>query len=267
MTIRKIVLIPSLLVLASTAYLAFRPHTPPASPEPMPAARTAPALLIVEGPSAATRVASARANEVVPSQATHAVSTAASGTANAAAPAAPAPARVDVERVLADYGPVPALTTMGPVPAEGSGLYGAPDRLSARKISENRAGPAPGRSQGGPAPLGGSERSELGGTESRDHDVKSGDAVRIRYRMYELMSGREVESSPPEGILVRVGTGIEDSAAAAVNRVPRGVAESLGHARLGDVVEIILPKDTRDLPPDLDSTQAHKIHITVMGRY
>jgi hypothetical protein len=266
MTIRKIVLIPSLLLLASTAYLAFRPHTSPASPQPMPAARTAPALLIVEGPGATARAASARANEV-PSQATHAVSTGAFGTANAAAPAAPAPARVDVERVLADAGPVPALTTMGPVPAEGSGLYGAPDRLSARRISANRAGPTPGRSQGGPAPSGGSERSELGGTESRDQDVKSGDAVRIRYRMYELMSGREVESSPPEGILVRVGRGIEDSAAAAVNRVPRGVAESLGHARLGDVVEIILPKDTRDLPPDLDATVAHKIHITVMGRY
>jgi hypothetical protein len=63
--------------------------------------------------------------------------------------------------------------------------------------------------------------------------------------MYELMPHREVESSPPEGILVRVGTGIEDSAAAAVNRVQREVAGSLSHARIGDVVESSFPRTPR----------------------
>ncbi len=240
MSIRKIVLIPSLLLLAGAAYLAFRPDAKPVSPALTAGDRSAPssAAMAAHGKPVASSNPT-QANPAVPEAAARAVGITA-GSSNVASPTGPAP--VDVARVLADAGPVPGLTTLGAVPPEGSGQYGAPDRLSARRISANR-------------------------TEGRDADVKSGDAVRITYRMYELMSGREVEASPPEGILVRVGTGIEDSAATAVNRVPRGVAESLGHTRIGDVVEVILPKGTPDLPPDLDSTTAHKLHVTVIARY
>ncbi len=146
--------------------------------------------------------------------------------------------------MLASAGAVPGTTSVGPVPPEGSGRYGAPDRLSARRIG-----------------------NETPATTRAEDQVRSGDAVRVRYRMYELMSGQEVDSSPADGMLVRVGVMLDDASPDAANRLPRDVAETLSHARIGEVVEVILPKGTKDLPPELDPTAAYKLHLTVVARY
>jgi hypothetical protein len=148
----------------------------------------------------------------------------------------------EAERLLEGAGPVPSATTQGPVPSEGSGLYGAPDRVSARRFSTVES-------------------------QAPENAIQSGDTVRIRYKMYELMTGQEVESSPPNGLLVRVGVMLEDAPGATPNRLPRAVAEVLGVARIGDQVEVVLPKGSDDIPPQHDRQSAYKLHVAVVGRY
>ncbi len=145
--------------------------------------------------------------------------------------------------MLDQVGPQPGRTSMGAVPAAGSNQYGAPDRQSARRLTQ-------------------------GGDASKADRVKSGDAIRIQYKMFELASGQEVEASPPEGLLVRVGFGVSnDQEPSGAARVPRQVSEALSTASVGDVYEVILPIGSSDLPPQLDPSMAYKLHVTVAGRY
>ena len=108
----------------------------------------------------------------------------------------------------------------------------------------------------GPAPAVASRRTVSQGSGEA---LSFGDVVTLKYDMFRWSDGALVDSSEQYNVARTVLAGDSES-----QPVPDYLAKSLLGRSLGDVIQVVLPAGTDDLPAELDETDAHVLVVELL---
>ena len=108
----------------------------------------------------------------------------------------------------------------------------------------------------GPAPAIASRRTVSQGSGEA---LSFGDVVTLKYDMFRWSDGALVDSSEQYNVARTVLAGDSES-----QPVPDYLAKSLLGRSLGDVIQIVLPAGTDDLPAELDESDAHVLVVELL---
>jgi hypothetical protein len=109
---------------------------------------------------------------------------------------------------------------------------------------------------GGPLPRFPARRTLSNGT---GQTIEFGDAVTLKYDMFAWSDGSLVESSTSFEEAHTVRGGVSDDFP-----IPEYLAKSLLGRKLGDIVQVVLPVGTPDLPIYLDQTDAYVLLVELL---
>lgn len=138
-------------------------------------------------------------------------------------------------------------TTGGPIDTDETD-YAFPDVVTNAGLTLNI--PA------GPAPTTAGRRTVASGM---GESLSFGDVVTLRYDMFRWSDGTLVDSSEQYDVARTVLAGDSET-----YPVPDYLAKSLLGRSLGDVIQVVLPAGTQDLPPELDVDDAHVVLVELL---